>query len=80
MNTQINYTNTKDTVKAINRARLSNKDKWIFIQIDVEGKILLLRSFNTSIDLLKMDEIHYASGYGLKVSEFKAKINEALEA
>ncbi len=80
MNTQLLYTNIRDTLKAVNVERLANRNKWIFIQITKEDKTILLKSFNTSIQILKVNDINYPSGYDLKVSEFKAKITEALEA
>lgn len=80
MNTQIIYTNTKDTLKAINAERLANKNKWIFIQVTKEDKIILLKSFDTSIQILRVGDIDYHSGWDLKVSEFKDKITGALEA
>jgi hypothetical protein len=78
MNTQINFTNIKDTLKEINQKRLNNKDKWIFIQVTKGQDTILIKSYNTFIQIIRKNDINYQGGIDLKVVDWKKLIENCI--
>lgn len=75
----IEFTNIQDTLNLINKYRLSNKEKWIFVSVVKGSNTLHLKSFNTSIQILKLNEIKYHSTFDQKVKDWKDSIKICLE-
>ena len=78
MNTQIIFSDTKNTIKEINKERLSNKDNWIFIQVSKGKDIFLIKSFNTYLQVIRKNGINFEGGIDLKVSDWKKRIENCL--
>ena len=74
----INFKDVETTLKQINKLRKANKNKWVFIQVKKENKILLIKSFNTSIQQLIIEGVNYGGVWDLKVREYTEKIKKAL--
>ena len=80
---KINVTNEVETaeafVEAYNKHRLANKEKWCTFYGIVNGKIVAVKSFNTSIQILEVNGLKTSSRWDLKVGEFKIVILEAIQ-
>jgi hypothetical protein len=80
MNYQILTNDTAVAVKDINALRLENKDQWVFAEILHRGKIVLLKSYNTSIQILRVDGVNHGGQWDISVKDFKAAITAALSS
>mgnify|MGYP001091596390 CR=1 FL=1 len=80
MNTIFKSENTDTLIKLANKERLSNKNNWIFLELHYKNEITLVKSFGTSIQILKKNGINYPSGWDLKVSEWKNLILKTLNS
>jgi len=78
MNTQIIFSDAKNTIKEINKERLSNKDKWIFIQVSKGKDTFLIKSFNTYLQVIRKNNIDFIGGIDLKISDWKKRIENCL--
>jgi hypothetical protein len=65
--------NAKDFTDYINKIRLQNKNKWYFIEVEVNNKIIQIKGYDTWIQIFKIndDRINYSSPMDFKVAEFK---------
>lgn len=80
MNTIIKTTTIEEAIKQANSVRLSEKNKWIFLQIEVaDSTPLLVKSFNTSIQILRKGGVTYGSIYDAPVKKWKEAIEDALK-
>ena len=72
---------TKDPaqfIKQYNKARLANKNKWIFFSGTFDGTMLEIKTFNTTNQILKVNGIKQNTGIDLTVREWKYEIGQAL--
>jgi len=72
---------TKDPatfLQEYNKARLANKGKWIYFSGEFSGVPLQIKSFNTYIQILKVNDISHNTGMDLKVRGWKYQIGQAL--
>lgn len=76
---QINAGTVEETLKAVNNARKQNKDKWIVIKINSADSVIAIKSFNTSIQIMRKNGLNYASGWDLSVAEFTKRVKECIE-
>lgn len=76
---QISTDTIENALKMINTARLENKNKWLFATITLPYEHTVeLKSFNTSIAILRKDGIRFPSTFDLSVKEWKKAIDQAL--
>ena len=61
-----------------NKHRLANKEKWCTFSGIVNGKLVEVKSFNTSIQILRVNGLQSGSLWDLKVKEFKGAIEKAI--
>lgn len=76
---QINAGTVEETLKAVNNARKQNKNKWIVIKINSGDSIITIKSFNTSIQIMRKNGLDYGSGWDLSVAEFTKRVKECIE-
>lgn len=73
-----NYTSKDQFIKEYNALRLKYKGCWIYFNGIVSGKEVIIKSYNTSIQVLRVNGCEGGGTWDLKVSEFKNKIIQAL--
>jgi hypothetical protein len=47
--TYINAANVKEAVEKCNKERLMEKNKWIFLEVEIDSKIFLVKQYDTWI-------------------------------
>ena len=62
----------QDALKQVRKARLANKDQWLFLVIDLGGKTFHAKVFNLSIQRLQCDGIFHSDGWDLTAKQFDA--------
>jgi len=82
MNNIINVKNNDITmaVKDINKLRLSNKNKWLFIEVDGLKEKVLIKGFGTWLQIFKtVDGRHLGDGcMDQSVSAYKKELTNGL--
>ena len=66
-------------LKAVNAHRKQNKDKWIETFVKFGGAITSIKSFNTSIQILRKNGLDYGSVWDASVAAFTKTIKDCLE-
>ena len=67
-----------DFTKTVNKLRLDNRDKWVFYSAVINGVTVDYKAFNTWVQLLKFDDINYASTIGFSVGDYKEFLRDTL--
>lgn len=80
MNTTFKSESVSELLKLTRKARLASKNEWLFLELHHKGQITLVKSFNTSIQILRKNGISYPSGWDLSASDWQEAIRHALEA
>jgi hypothetical protein len=79
-NIEIKSNDVDYIVKEVNKLRLSNKNKWLFLEINFKGNIILIKSFDTWIQIAKYNDMVIGSTPSdCKVSAFKNEILNILK-
>ena len=79
-NTIITAESASAATALANKARLANKNRWLFLEILVNNQPpLLVKSFNTSIQILRKKGVNHPCGMDMKITAWKNAINDALE-
>jgi len=69
----------ENALKMLNKLRLENKDKWLFATITLPYEHCIeIKSFNTSIQILRKAGIRFPSTFDMSVTAWKKAIDEAL--
>jgi hypothetical protein len=76
----IKATTAEEALKACNKHRLSHKGEWVFVEVHLNDKVILLKSFDTSIQVLRLEGVTYPCGMDCSVKQWKEQINSALIA
>jgi len=79
MNHLIETENSEEALKQINTHRLNNGNQWVFIEVHSGENVILIKSFNTSIQELRRNGINYPCSMDLLVRDWKAQILKALK-
>lgn len=66
-------------LKAVNAHRKQNKNKWIETIVKFRGETTSIKSFNTSIQILRKNGLDYGSTWDASVAAFTEKVKECLE-
>lgn len=66
-------------LKAVNANRKQNKNKWIETFVKFGGTTTSIKSFNTSIQILRKNGLDYGSSWDASVAAFTEKVKECLE-
>ena len=66
--------NTKEFVKAVNKLRLDNKNKWYQWIGIVNGKDVRLKGFGTWLQIFEIDGISHNGNMDISVKDFKEKL------
>ena len=69
-----------DAVKQINTARTQNKNKWVFLEVNVNDLNYQFKFFNTWIQIAKLGEMKDSSGMDISVKQFKEYLTKFMEA
>ncbi len=82
MNTVLHATDSAHGVKLANAARLASPNKWLFLEIHTPGKDrpLLVKSFGTSIQLMRRGDVSSGRTRDMKAGDWKARVLHGLEA
>lgn len=73
------FDSTADFVKAINKARLANGNKWIAYVGTVEGKEVQVKSFNCGyLQIMRVNGMNYGGGMDMSVTGWKESIADAI--
>ena len=67
-----------DIKKEINKARLTNSNKWYFLTFEENGKKIQVKGFNTWLQIFRIDGVNYPSLMDIKVKDFLQHIESAL--
>ena len=68
----------ENILKAINDARLSNKNNWYFLTLDFNGALIQIKGFNTWLQIFKINGIDNSNPMDQSVTEFKKHILNSL--
>ena len=63
----------QDALKQIRKIRLAHKNEWLFIEIRLEDKTFLAKTFNLSIQQLQCGGIAHSDGWDLTAKQFEEK-------
>ena len=76
---QISTDTFENALSMLNKLRLENKDKWMFATVSLPYEHCVeIKSFNTSIQILRKDGIRFPSTFDLSVKAWKKAIDDAL--
>ena len=71
--------NTQDFIKEINALRLVNKNRWYSWQGVVNNKTVVIKGFNTWLQLLFVDGLQCGNCADRSVKDFKNDLASAVE-
>ena len=66
-----NYSSIDLFIKDVNKLRLSNQNKWHFINCIVDDKEIKIKFFKTWLQIYKVNEINYANCMDRNIKGFK---------
>jgi len=66
--------------KNFNSKRKASKNKWIFLKYSVNNKVVLIKSFNTYIQVIKIDELKDSGPMDCKVKECQIFLRDFLNS
>lgn len=69
----------ENTIKIINKERLSNKNKWWIYFGSYKGIGFKIKAYNTWVQIFETDNFKDSSGMDISVSDFKKYLFETLE-
>jgi len=72
------YNDKKELIKAINRERLANKNKWVFFTCLYNSEPLAIKLFDTWVQALDYKGVRHSSIMDLPVKGFNQFLTEAL--
>lgn len=67
---QIKADTPQDALKQVRKARLAHKNQWLFLTIDLNGKVFHAKTFNLSIQRLQCDGVFHSDGWDLTAKQF----------
>lgn len=74
-----NFQTTDEFIKALNIARLENKQKWIVYVGAVAGKLVSIKTFDTGyLQILRVNGIEYGGAMDMTVTGWKMAIVKAI--
>ena len=77
---EINANTVAEAVKQINSARLKNKNKWLFLDVNVNGLFFHFKIYNTWVCRAQSDKFrNESSGMDISVKQFKEYLTKFLE-
>lgn len=71
--------NIKEFTTRANKARLANKNAWVYLNEIVNGKEIQYKAFGNWVQSIEAGKFKDGSSMGLNVSEFKEYITDTLE-
>jgi hypothetical protein len=74
-NTNYIMSNEKnEALKLINKIRLTNKNKWYFIELNYNNKIYQIKAFNTWLQIFRNGDIDYSNCMDQSIKQYKEHI------
>ena len=68
-----------DFVKELNKLRLANKNKWIFVYADVEGDEVMVKNYNTYLQRYIVNDRQVQSGLmDMSITAWKQELAEGI--
>ena len=58
-------------IKDINKLRLDNKNKWLFLRCEFDNKHIEIKLYNTWLQVYKVDGINYSNCMDRNIKQFK---------
>ena len=79
MNT-ITVNSEEEAIKIINEHRKQNKDRWIFLEIQLPKFTLKIKSYNTYLQICKRDDTQISFGGNMNnsVKQFNEELKTAI--
>ena len=68
----------EEFIKAVNDKRLAKSHGWYSGRYEVNGKIVLIKGYQTWLQILNVDGVEHSGGTALKVNKFKEQLREAV--
>lgn len=84
-NTNYITTNEKsEALKLINKIRLSNKNKWYFIELTYNNRVYQIKAFNTWLQVFRLNlkfnpSIDYSNSMNQNIKQYKEHILSILD-
>ena len=73
------FEDTSDFVKELNKARLANKNKWIFYRGNVNGRRVEIKTYDTGyLQIMRVDDLHHNAPMDMKVGAWKEFIEKSV--
>jgi hypothetical protein len=72
--------NTLDFIKTIDELRKNNKQKWYFWSGQVAGKEVVIKGYETWLQIFRIDGLNYPSSMDIKVSVFKDHLKNGVQS
>lgn len=68
-----------DFVKELNKLRLANKNKWMFVYADVEGDEVMVKNYNTYLQRYIVNDRQVQSGVmDMSITAWKQELAEGI--
>lgn len=72
------FNSTDEFIKCINKLRIDNKNNWYEYMGTVNNKRVILKGYNTWLQILKVNNTRINTNMSISVAEFKNKLAESL--
>jgi hypothetical protein len=77
--TYINAANVKEAVEKCNKERLMEKGKWIFLEVEIDSKIFLVKQYDTWIQRFKFVDVVRSGPMDCNVGTYKQELTKMFE-
>jgi hypothetical protein len=77
MTTTIKADSPQEALRQIRKARLANKNKWLFLTVEIGEAVFHVKTFNLSIQRLEGAGIRHSTGEDLTAKRFDELLIEA---
>ena len=74
----MNFENIIDLIKYVNKQRLENKNKWLFLAIAYRGRNITIKSYNTWIQILFIGEKQLSGSMDISVKDYKTFLTNSI--
>ena len=79
-NTNYIISNEKnEALKLINKIRLTNKNKWYFIELNYKNKTYQIKAFNTWLQIFRNGKVDYSNCTDQSIKQYKEHILYVLD-
>jgi len=76
----VNVENVSDALKFLNTCRLMDRTRLFSIGCYFKGQVIIIKTLNTNIKLIEINNTTYCENLHLSVKKWKDKIKEVFES